>query len=147
MSGLGINPGSQSQIAVSSLFVEQIVPGPQGLGSQGSGRMHPVIVSGLGINPGWQSQTAIAPFSDDMLKEHSYESRKELTDAMFATMKKYGGIGLTCNQVGLPFNMFVAGGHPSIDGGKSFTPVSNPHSDKHDLWINPDNPQNMILEM
>ena len=46
MSGLGINPGSQSQIAVSSLFVEQIVPGPQGLGSQGSGRMHPVIVSG-----------------------------------------------------------------------------------------------------
>ncbi|MCR9288050.1 MAG: glycosyl hydrolase [Bacteroidetes bacterium] len=33
----------------------------------------------------------------------------------------------------------------SIDGGKSFTPVSNPHSDQHDLWINPDNPQNMIL--
>ena len=61
MSGLGINPGLQSQIAVASLFVEQIVPGPQGLGSQGSGRMHPVIVSGLGINPGWQSQTAIAP--------------------------------------------------------------------------------------
>ncbi len=62
-------------------------------------------------------QTAIAPFSDDMLKEHSYESRKELTDAMFATMKKYGGIGLTCNQVGLPFNMFVLGDHPTLENG------------------------------
>lgn len=33
----------------------------------------------------------------------------------------------------------------SIDGGKSFRPISNPHSDQHDLWINPNNPQNMIL--
>jgi len=33
----------------------------------------------------------------------------------------------------------------SIDGGKSFTPVSNPHTDQHDLWINPDDPHNMIL--
>ena len=64
-------------------------------------------------------QSAIAPFSDDMLKEEGFKDRKELTDSMFATMKKYGGIGLTCNQVGLPFNMFVAGGHPSIEGGKA----------------------------
>ena len=56
-------------------------------------------------------QSAIAPFQDDMLKEHSFKDRKELTDAMFATMKKYGGVGLTCNQVGLPFNMFVVGDH------------------------------------
>ena len=33
----------------------------------------------------------------------------------------------------------------STDGGKSFKPVQNPHSDQHDLWINPTNPQNMIL--
>ena len=64
-------------------------------------------------------QSAIAPFQDDMLKEHDFKDRKELADSMFATMKKYGGVGLTCNQVGLPFNMFVAGGHPSIDGGKA----------------------------
>lgn len=32
----------------------------------------------------------------------------------------------------------------SVDGGKNFTPVSVPHGDNHDLWINPDNPQNMI---
>ncbi len=33
----------------------------------------------------------------------------------------------------------------STDGGRSFKPVPNPHGDQHDLWINPDNPQNMIL--
>ena len=32
----------------------------------------------------------------------------------------------------------------SIDGGKNFTNVSVPHGDNHDLWINPDNPNNMI---
>ena len=36
VSGLGINPGLQSQIATAPLLVEQIVPGPQGLGSHGS---------------------------------------------------------------------------------------------------------------
>ena len=33
----------------------------------------------------------------------------------------------------------------STDGGKTFKPVSNPHSDQHDLWINPGNPDNIIL--
>ena len=36
-----------------------------------------------------------------MLKEHDIKSREELSKAMFMAMKKYGGIGLTCNQVGL----------------------------------------------
>ena len=54
-----------------------------------------------------------------MLKEHKIKDREELTVAMFDCMKKFHGIGLTANQVGLPFNMFVAGGHPSIDGGKA----------------------------
>ena len=49
-------------------------------------------------------QTAIAPFNDDMLKEEGFKDRKELVDSMFTTMKKYGGIGMTCNQVGLPPN-------------------------------------------
>jgi|TARA_B110000908_G_scaffold131676_1_gene155003 peptide deformylase len=62
-------------------------------------------------------QSAIAPFSDDMLKEHGLKDRKELAEQMFATMRKYGGIGLTCNQVGLPFNMFVIGDHPHIEDG------------------------------
>lgn len=33
----------------------------------------------------------------------------------------------------------------SIDGGKTFQRISNPHTDQHDLWINPENPGNMIL--
>jgi len=33
----------------------------------------------------------------------------------------------------------------SIDSGFSFEEVENPHTDQHALWINPDNPQNMIL--
>jgi len=62
-------------------------------------------------------QSAIAPFSDDILKEHDFKDRKELSDSMFDTMKKYGGIGLTCNQVGLPFNMFVLGDHVGLEDG------------------------------
>ena len=70
-------------------------------------------------------QSAIAPFQDDMLKEHDFKDRKELTESMFATMKKYGGIGLTCNQVGLPYNMFVVGDHPEIEKGLKM-PCFNP---------------------
>jgi photosystem II stability/assembly factor-like uncharacterized protein len=32
----------------------------------------------------------------------------------------------------------------SIDGGKSFSPISVPHGDVHALWINPDNPRWLI---
>ncbi|MBK8053038.1 MAG: glycosyl hydrolase [Saprospiraceae bacterium] len=33
----------------------------------------------------------------------------------------------------------------SIDGGKTWTNLDGPHGDYHDLWINPDNPKNMII--
>ncbi len=33
----------------------------------------------------------------------------------------------------------------SIDGGKTFSGIPNPHTDQHDLWINPGNPDVMIL--
>ena len=61
----------------------------------------------------------IAPFTDEALKEHNFKDRKELTDAMFMAMKRYGGIGLSANQVGLPYRMFVAGGHLQIENGLS----------------------------
>jgi photosystem II stability/assembly factor-like uncharacterized protein len=32
----------------------------------------------------------------------------------------------------------------SIDAGKSFTELPDPHGDNHDLWINPDNAANLI---
>ena len=44
-----------------------------------------------------------------MLKDEGFKDRKELSEAMFGAMKKYGGIGLSGNQVGLHFNMFVLG--------------------------------------
>ena len=66
-------------------------------------------------------QTAIAPFQEDMLKEEGFKDRKELSDKMFDAMKKYGGIGLSANQVGLPFNMFVMGGHLQIENGLKMT--------------------------
>ena len=63
----------------------------------------------------------IAPFDDDMLEIGGYKDRKELSDEMFDCMIKNGGVGLTANQVGLPFNMFVVGGHPSIEKGLRLT--------------------------
>ena len=66
-------------------------------------------------------QSAIAPFNDEMLKDEGFKDRKELSEAMFDTMKKYGGIGLSANQVGLPFNMFVLGDHPDIEKGLKMT--------------------------
>ena len=65
--------------------------------------------------------TAVAPFNNDMLKDEGFKDRKELSDAMFDAMKKYGGIGLSANQVGLPFNMFVMGYHPNLEKGLKMT--------------------------
>jgi photosystem II stability/assembly factor-like uncharacterized protein len=33
----------------------------------------------------------------------------------------------------------------SVDGGKNFSRIANPHGDQHDMWINPKNPDNIIL--
>ncbi len=35
--------------------------------------------------------------------------------------------------------------HKSSDGGKTFNAISTPHSDHHDLWIDPNNNQRMII--
>ena len=61
--------------------------------------------------------SAIAPFNNDMLKDEGYKDRKELTEDMFKAMHRYGGIGLSANQVGLPFNMFVIGDNLNINNG------------------------------
>ena len=56
-----------------------------------------------------------------MLKDEGFKDRKELTDKMYELMKKYGGIGLSANQIGLPFNMFVIGDHPNLENGMKLT--------------------------
>ena len=62
--------------------------------------------------------TMLAPQNDELLKTHGFKNRTELADSMFKSMKLYGGIGLSANQVGLPFNMFVMGDHLSLENGK-----------------------------
>ena len=44
----------------------------------------------------------IAPFMDDTLEHFGFASRKELAEVMYDNMAKYGGLGLSANQVGLP---------------------------------------------
>jgi len=71
-------------------------------------------------------QCAIAPMQDEMLEEHGFEDREALSKKMIAAMQAMGGVGLTCNQVGLPFNFFCIGGHPDIESGltlKCFNPI------------------------
>ena len=68
----------------------------------------------------------VAPFIDDTLKEFDFKDRLDLSKVMYDTMVKYGGLGLSANQVGLPYRMFVMGGHPQIEDGKvrnCFNPI------------------------
>ena len=70
----------------------------------------------------------IAPFIDDTLKEFDFKDRVDLSKVMYDTMVKYGGLGLAANQVGLPYRMFIMGGHPNIEAGKVrsiFNPLVN----------------------
>ena len=83
-------------------------------------------------------QSAIAPYNDEMLKDEGFKDRKELSESMFDTMKKYGGIGLTCNQVGLPYNMFVVGDHLGIENGikmACFNPIIISSSEETTVMI------------
>ena len=75
----------------------------------------------------------IAPFMDDTLEQFEFEDRKALCKVMYDNMTKYGGIGLSANQVGLPYRMFVMGGHPEIEDGKVrsvFNPILNDVSEE-----------------
>jgi peptide deformylase len=75
----------------------------------------------------------IAPFMDDTLKQFDFKDRVDLGTAMYNSMIKYGGIGLSANQIGLPYRMFVMGGHPSIENGRVryvFNPLINDVSEE-----------------
>ena len=75
--------------------------------------------------------SSIAPFKDDMLKKYDFKSRADFSKAMFMACKKYGGIGLTANQVGIPFRMFVMGNHLQLANGEKYScwnPIIKTHS-------------------
>ena len=70
----------------------------------------------------------VAPFLDENLEQFGFKDRKDLSKVMYDNMAKYGGLGLSANQVGLPYRMFVMGGHPQIEDGKVrsvFNPLIN----------------------
>ena len=68
--------------------------------------------------------SSIAEFNIDIFKEDEKIELKEFVDNMFETMKKYGGIGLSANQVGKPYRMFVMGDHPNISKGKKWVCIN-----------------------
>jgi len=75
----------------------------------------------------------IAPFMDNTLEHFGFASRKALAEVMYDNMAKYGGLGLSANQVGLPYRMFIMGGHPEIEDGKVrcvFNPLINDVSEE-----------------
>ena len=68
--------------------------------------------------------SSIAEFDIERFKEEEKIELKEFVNNMFETMKKYGGIGLSANQVGKPYKMFVMGDHPNIEKGKKWVCIN-----------------------
>jgi peptide deformylase len=68
--------------------------------------------------------SSIAEFDIERFKEDEKIELKEFVDTMFETMKKYGGIGLSANQVGKPYRMFIMGDHPNISKGKKWVCIN-----------------------
>ena len=68
--------------------------------------------------------SSIAEFNIEIFKEDEKIELKEFIDNMFETMKKYGGIGLSANQVGKPYRMFIMGDHPNISKGKKWVCIN-----------------------
>ena len=68
--------------------------------------------------------SSIADFDIEIFKDNEEIELKEFVDSMFETMKNYGGIGLSANQVGKPYRMFVMGDHPNIEKGKKWVCIN-----------------------
>ena len=56
--------------------------------------------------------------------EKAGKDPQEFCDDMFATMVNYGGIGLSANQVGKPYRMFVMGNNKDIQNGKKWVCIN-----------------------
>jgi len=68
--------------------------------------------------------SSIAPFDIEIFKKQEKIELKEFVNNMFETMKKYGGIGLSANQVGKPYRMFIMGAHPEIHKEKKWVCIN-----------------------
>ena len=66
----------------------------------------------------------IAPFLDENLEKLGFKDRVELSKVMYDTMAKYGGIGLSANQVGKPYRLFVMGDNLQINKGQKWVCIN-----------------------
>ena len=64
--------------------------------------------------------SSIVPFYKDIFLKQESISTQQFVRNIFATMHRYGGIGLSANQVGKPYRMFIMGGQPQIENGKVY---------------------------
>ena len=68
--------------------------------------------------------SSIAPFDINTFKKQEKIELKEFVENMFETMKAYGGIGLSANQIGKPYRMFIMGGHKDFHKGKKWVCIN-----------------------
>ena len=68
--------------------------------------------------------SSIADFDIEIFKDNEKIELKEFCNNMFETMKNYGGIGLSANQVGKPYRMFVMGDNLNIDKGRKWVCIN-----------------------
>ena len=68
--------------------------------------------------------SSIAPFDIDTFKKQEKISVTEFCNNMFETMKNYGGIGLSANQVGKPYRLFVMGDNLNINKGQKWVCIN-----------------------
>ena len=68
--------------------------------------------------------SSIAPFDKETFKKQEKIKLKEFTENMFETMKAYGGIGLSANQIGKPYRLFIMGAHKDFHKGKKWVCIN-----------------------
>ena len=68
--------------------------------------------------------SSIVPFDIEEFKKQEKISVTEFCNNMFETMKNYGGIGLSANQVGKPYRMFVMGDNLQINKGQKWVCIN-----------------------
>ena len=69
--------------------------------------------------------SSIVPFDIETFKKNEKDlTITDFCNNMFETMKNYGGIGLSANQVGKPYRMFVMGDNPNIEKGRKWVCIN-----------------------
>ena len=68
--------------------------------------------------------SSIVPFDIEEFKKQEKIGITEFCNNMFETMKNYGGIGLSANQVGKPYRLFVMGDNLLINKGRKWVCIN-----------------------